>query len=116
MKTFNTIEELQESLDENKNLIINDDITITFSIPAGIIRGLNCRNFICWDLSCQNLSCWNLNCLDLSCRGLNCWDLKYYAFCIAYKSLVCNNWKAGRDNFLPPVVLDGKLIIRRIKA
>ena len=42
MKTYNTTEELKADLNGDRDLIVVDDVTITFELPAGIVRNIKC--------------------------------------------------------------------------
>ena len=91
MKTYNTTEELKADLNGDRDLIVVDDVTITFELPAGIVR----------NIKCQNIDCWNID----------CWNIDYYASVICHNSCTCHSFKARRKKALPIQCLGGVLTV-----
>ena len=111
MKTYNTTEELKADLNGDRDLIVVDDVTITFELPAGIVRNIDCQNICCWNIKCQNIKCQNIDCWNIDCWNIDCWNIDYYASVICHNSCTCHSFKARRKKALPIQCLDGVLTV-----
>jgi len=128
MITIKTENELKEMLDENKNLLIDDDIKITFNIEENVIRNISCKkikcnNIDCGDIDCGDIDCWDIECGDISCNDIDCgdikcgnikcwnikcWNIDYNTFCFARRSFICRAVKGRKANSMHKC-LDNKI-------
>lgn len=118
MKTYHNIEEVKADIKDGV-LKVDDDIEIAFNgfeIDADII----CRNIYSKDyernINAKNINAVNINAGNINADNINACDIKadnisYYAVCLAYKNIVCNNIEGRRDN-AKHFCLDGKITIK----
>jgi len=137
MKIYNTLEELKADVKDNR-LDVNDSITINFSFSLGIsitarnitarditarditARDITARNITAWNITAWDINAWNItardiNAWDITARNINAGDIKYWAICCVYKAIFCLSIKAKREKNLPPVCIDGELVIKEAK-
>jgi hypothetical protein len=105
MKVIKTREELLNLLDSNKDLIIDDDVTIEFSTSREDVRNVRCKNLfmakgnnrfdlsICgnfngWNFTGVNFTGWNFNGRNFTGWNFNGGDIAYYAFFCCYGKII----------------------------
>jgi len=59
---------------------------------------INAQNINAWNINAQNINAWNINAQNINAQNINAVDIKYYAFCIAYKTLKVKTIKGRRHN------------------
>ncbi len=86
MKVIKTREELLNLLDSNKDLIIDDDVTIEFSTSREDVRNVRCKNLfmakgnnrfdlsICGNFNGGNFNGWNFNGRNFTGWNFNGWN------------------------------------------
>ena len=86
-------------------------------ITAGNITAgdINAGDINAWDINAGNINAGDINAGDINAWNINARDIKYWAFCCVYKSIFCLSIKAQGEKNLPPVCLDGKLVIKEAK-
>ncbi len=115
MKVIQNNEELKSYIVDGA-VKFDEDIICDFNI--NIDADLKARNIEAGNIKCYNLnadtvgalsvyandmSCWNIDAISINARNIS-----YYAFCIAYKSFVCNSVKGRRNNSIHKC-LDGEI-------
>jgi len=106
MKIIKTREELLKLLDGNKDLIIDDDVTIEFSTAREDVRNVRCFNLFMrkgadkFDLSiCGDFNGWNFTGRDFNGRDFNGGDFNGWNFTGRdFNGWNFNGWNfTGRD-------------------
>ena len=98
MKIIKTREELLKLLDGNKDLIIDDDLTIEFSTAREDVRNVRCFNLLMvkaaarYDLNISG----NFNGGNFNGRNFNGGDISYYAFFCCYGKIIKSGKITGR--------------------
>ena len=95
MKIIKTREELLKLLDGNKDLIIDDDVTIEFSTAREDVRNVRCFNLFMrkgadkFDLSiCGDFNGWNFTGGDFNGWNFTGRDILYNAFFCCYGKII----------------------------
>ena len=97
-----------KAFDINAENITARDIDAV-DIKSGDIKsgGIDARDITAGDIKAWSIKARNIFALDIIAL-----DISYYALCLAYHSIKCKSWKAGRDSHKEPICLDGELIIK----
>ena len=141
MKIYKTQEEVEKDI-EGSMLIVNESVTFECSIKieaslkvkgdisAGDISAgdISARDISAGDISAGNINARDIkagdinardiNAWDISARDINAWDISardilYYAFCCVYNSITCFSIKGKRIKCAKPIVIDGKIEIKK---
>ena len=101
---------------KGKNLICDFNIDIDADIiNCGDIKckDIKCYgNITCEDINCHDIACRDINCRDIICNNIECRNLNYYAICIAYQNITCNEIKPRRKKHIQKAI-DGEVKIRK---
>ena len=138
MKIYKTQEAVERDIKDGVLTIQGDvkfecDINIDADIKARDIKALdieanniNARNIFAnnikaLNINVNNIIAWDIFALDIFAGDIKAWDINanninYWALCLAYNSIKCKGWKAGRDSHKEPICLDGELIIKDDKV
>ena len=115
MKTYKTQKEVEKDIVDgvlkiNKDVTFECNIDIDANIKAHNINAnnikawnINAQNINAWNINAQNINAWNINAQNINAQNINAVDInavdiKYYAFCIAYKTLKVKTIKGRRHN------------------
>jgi hypothetical protein len=118
MRVFKNNEELKSLIVEG-NITINDDIKCDFdinveaNIKANNIDAcdIKAHNIDACDIDAHDIDAHNIDAYDIDACDIDACDINYYAFCIAYKSLICESITGRRSNSLHNC-LDGEITIK----
>jgi len=76
---------------------------------------IDAYNIDACNIDAYNIDADNIDAGDIDACDIKACNIKYYAFCIARKSINCKSCQGKRVKCLPPTALDGEVIIGEIK-
>ena len=98
MTTIRSEKELEQYLDKDGNLIVNDDLTVTFDLK--IEGDINVTGvIIALDIKALNIKACDIKAFNIDVRrDIKAENISYHAVCFAYKSFKCKRVKGRREN------------------
>lgn len=112
MITIKNSKELAELVDDNKDLILDEDIRIEFEPTREELRDVECHHlYMENDEQKFDFNGRDFNGRDFNGRDFNGKKISYYAFFNCYGSIKCESIEGRRTPHAKPVCLDGKLEI-----
>ena len=118
MKEFNSIEELKPYYVEEMNTyVFEEEVKFNFNLIVSsniVAEGINALDIKAFDIKAWNIKALDIKALDIRALNIEANNIEYYAFCIAYRSLVCESIEGRRHNSIHRC-LDNDIVIRKPK-
>ena len=107
MLEFKTLEEMKPYFDEKTN-VYRFDGDVRFCFDLCVNSSINAGNVNAMDIDALDINAENIDALDINAENIDAWNIKYYAFCIAYKTFSCRSVRGKRENAIH-ACLDGEI-------
>ena len=113
MKTISTREELDKLVDANRDLTIDDDVLIEFSLAQGDVRDVKCRDLILKKGDDYlDFTGGNFNGRNFTGGDFIGWNISYHAFFCLYGRLKKHGKITARHENAHPIIELGKLEVK----